>query len=179
MELTIVKEENQYIVKEKNRAIYTIVSDKKDKLLTIQLHNTYGDEVLGFYQIKKWYSTFRSDIANDFTMYRGEEKIGEIHKSNYGFDVIYHGVYYRVFGGTHAGKRVAICFDRETQVAQFTFDQNNTSTARFTNGIFADIFVLMMYAMKEVIKLEAFPEDAFIKHYAGRYGDIEFDYGTQ
>lgn len=168
MKFTLCKENEQYNVREEGRLVYAIDVDKKDSLISVGLKNMYGDDVLHVYQIKKWYHFLKLKKVNDFTIYEGDDKVGELHKQKDGFVMELHEVNYYFYGGVHATKKSVIVFDREVQVAQFTFEEDETSVV-FTNGIFGSYYSLLMYLWKEVIKVEEFNEEAFADHYKGMY----------
>lgn len=167
MLFTLNQQDNNAVIEENGHLIYTVEKDTKDKLMSIALKNSYGDEILHFYQIKKWYQLIPALMTNEFMIYEHDEKIGELRKGKKGFDLILHGVCYHMYGGTHATKRSVIVFDRETQVAEFTLgDPCNVS---FTNGVFGSLYALLMYLFQTVIKESEFPEEAFQDHYKGMY----------
>ena len=168
MLFTLVKQDDTYQVQENGHLIYTIVQEKEGNLTNILLKNPYGDEVLSFYQIKKWYQVLPILQTHEFTMYEQDEKIGEFRKSKNGFDMIYHDVTYHIYGGTHAAKRSAIIFDRQMQVAEFTIDQDSC-TVNFSNGVFGSIYALCMYLFMEIIIENEFEVEAYLDHYQGMY----------
>lgn len=168
MKFTLRKDNEHTVIEEDGRLVYTIEQDQKDALISIALKNMYGDDVLHFYQIKKWYHLLKIKKINDFTIYEGDEKIGELHKHKDAYVMELHGVLYYVYGGLHAAKKTVIIFDREVQVAQFTLEEDETDVV-FTNGIFGSFYALLTYLFKDIIKLDEFSEEAFTDHYKGMY----------
>lgn len=168
MLFTLVKQSDSCQVLENDHLIYTIEQEKEGNLINILLKNPYGDEVLSFYQIKKWYQILPMLQTHEFTMYEQNEKIGEIRKSKHGFDMIYHDVTYHIYGGTHAAKRSMIIFDRQIQVAEFTLEEQ-CCTVNFSNGVFGSIYAICMYLFMEIIKESEFEEEAYLDHYQGMY----------
>ena len=79
MELVLCKENGQTIIQENGHAIYTIEEEKEQGLLCVYLKNMYGEEVLGMYQIQKWYTRFIRKHTEDFTIYAKDDKQGEMH----------------------------------------------------------------------------------------------------
>lgn len=169
MIFTMSKEEDHYVVKENGRHVFSIAYKSEDKLLSITLKNMYGDEIFGVYQIKKWYSSIKPEIMNDFTIYEREEKLGEIHKKKDCFEILYHDVFYRLYSGNHAAKRTGICFDRKEQIAEFIIDEE--STVKFKNASLGVLFCFLMVLMKEFLPQEKFSQEAFFHHYIGLFND--------
>lgn len=169
MIFTMVKEQDAYVVSENGHTVFSINFKNEGKLLEATLQNQYGNDIISVYQIKRWYSTIRPELRNDFNLYEGEEKLGELHKKHDYFEITYHDVFYRIYCGSHAGNRTAICFDRDKQIAEFILEE--TSTAKFTNGSLGALFALIMALMKEVLPQEKFSQEAFLHHYIGVYKD--------
>lgn len=169
MVFTMVKDQDEYIVKEKERTIFKVTFRNEGKLLEATLHNAYGDDVISAFQIKRWYSGIRPQICNDLNLYEGDEKLGELHKKREYIEIKYHDVFYRLYSGMHAGKRTLICFDRSKQIAEFVLE--DTCTLRFTNGTLGALFSLVMAFIKEALPQDKFSQEAFLHHYIGVYRD--------
>ncbi len=170
MEFTMQKVIDEYYIMEKDRHVFTVSYEKEDGLLSIYLKNMFDDEILGLYQVKKWYSRMHSCM--NFMIYEKDRQIGELIKNKDGFELVYHDIYYRFYCGQHAGNRMVICFDRDHQIAEFTFDE--ISRIRFYNTTLQGLFSLLCVAMKAFIAQEHFSESAFQHHYAGVYDDSRF-----
>ena len=166
MKFTLCKDDACFRIEEDGRLIYTIQKDLSDKLVSVALKNSYGDDILHGYQIKKWYH-FLMPNRHEFTLYEGDEKIGELHKNKDGFTLELYGVNYYVYGGKHTAKQTVIVFDRGVQVAEFCIDEEISVT--FTNGAFGSMYAFMMYLFTEVIKADEFADEAFDDNYKGMY----------
>lgn len=167
MLLTLEKKDDQSIVLENKRVIYSIALKKEEKLFSIYLKNIYDDEVLSFYQIKRWFNLVQPLRCEDFTVFENDDKVGELHNIRDCFEIEYQGVFYRFFGGYHLQKRTIICFDREQQVAEFVFDE--VPTVKFKNSCFNSLFGMLLFIFDEIIKEDKFSNEAFVKHYTGVY----------
>ena len=167
MEFTMRKDIDEYSIEEQGRCVFRSSYEKEGGLLSIYLKNMYGDDIMGFYQLRKWYSRFRPCM--DFTVYEGDEQIGELKKSRDGYELIYHDVYYRFYCGMHAGRRVVICFDRAQQIAEFVLD--DISTLRFKSTTQQALLSLLCVLMKAFLDQEQFSQEAFLHHYIGVYND--------
>lgn len=167
MLLTLGKKDEQSIILENKRSIYSIVLEQEEKLFSIYLKNIYEDEVLSFYQIKRWFNIVQPTRCEDFTIFEKDDKAGELHKAKDFFEIDYQGVYYRFFGGYHLQKRTIICFDREQQVAEFIFGEE--PCVKFKNSCFNSLFGMLLYIFNEIIKEDKFSSEAFLKQYVGVY----------
>lgn len=105
----------------------------------------------------------------NFTVYEGDQQIGELKKSRDGYELLYHDVYYRFYCGMHAGKRVVICFDRDHQIAEFVLDE--VSVVRFKSTTQQALLSLLCVLMKAFLDQEQFSQEAFLHHYIGVYDD--------
>ncbi|WP_416327241.1 hypothetical protein [[Eubacterium] hominis] len=167
MLFTLKKEEQGFVIEESGHAIYRIAQDTTDKLLSFALKNPYGDEVMNFYQIKKWYQILPVLQTHEFSIYENDVKIGKLEKTKKGFDLILHDVPYHMYGGTHHAMRTVIVFDRETQVAEFTLGEQ--SSVAFTNGVFGSTYAMLLFLFQEIIKETEFMAEAFQDAYRGMY----------
>lgn len=174
MQLSLVKENGEIYIKENNHAIYKIEEEKEQGLLCVYLKNMYGDEVLGMYQIQKWYSRFLQKRLEDFTIYEKDDKLGELHTFKDGYEVEWQSVYYRFFGGYHATKRTILCFDREQQYAEFVCD--NMPMVKFRNTTLNALFALLLYMFDRHLSQDKFAEEAYLYRYQGIYQEhYEFE----
>lgn len=169
MYLTIDNDGHHYTVKEGKRIIYTIVCTKEDHLASIVVKNIYGEDVMGAYQIKRWFSKIRPHAIHDFTLYINDDKIGELHKCNTGYEATYHDTYYHFIGGEHLGKQCVLCFDKHHQEAEMFI--GNNGSLRFRNTAMNAFFSLMNVVIREYIDGKCFPQQAFLDHYDGSYKD--------
>lgn len=167
MEFTIEKVEKGYVVKEEGRIIFSSDYEIDEKLISLYLRNIYGDEAVGIYQIKKWYTPLKPALALDFTIYEGDVKMGELHKIKGGFAFDYQGVSYRFYSGIFASKRRVICFDRTHQVAEMVLDE--ISTLHFTNSTLGALMSVLCILLKEFTPPERFSQDIFLSKYEESY----------
>lgn len=167
MEFTIKKVQEHYDICEGKNTVFTIDYVNENKLLSLYLRNMYGDEVLGFYQIKKWYSGVRASRTCDFTLYEKDVKLGELHPIKDGFELIYHDVLYRFYCGDHAGKRTLAVYDREEQVANMVMGEETVLC--FQGGSFSAMLALSCILMKDFLPQEKFTQAGFMKKYTGIY----------
>ena len=58
MEFTMRKDIDEYRIEEQERCVFRASYEKEDGLLSVYLKNMFGDDIMGFYQIRKWYSKF-------------------------------------------------------------------------------------------------------------------------
>ena len=165
MEFTMRKDIDEYRIEEQGRCVFHASYEKEDGLLSVYLKNMFGDDIMGFYQIRKWYSKFHPCM--NFTVYEGDQQIGELKKSRDGYELLYHDVYYRFYCGMHAGKRVVICFDH--QIAEFVLDE--VSVVRFKSTTQQALLSLLCVLMKAFLDQEQFSQEAFLHHYIGVYDD--------
>lgn len=172
MEFTIVKRETKYQILENSKLIFTADFTYENKLLCVYLRNLYGDEVFGCYQIKKWYNYVKTDIALSFTIYHENEKLGELHKHNNGFELNFHGLRYRYFGGSHAGIHTIICFDRDLQIGEIQY-LNEKATIRFTHESLGALHAMMAVLFFDFIKAKSFKRFGFINKYQGTFIENE------
>lgn len=169
MEFTMQKVIDEYYIMENDRHVFTVSYEKENGLLSIYLKNMFGDEILGLYQVRKWYSRVHSCM--NFMIYENDQQIGELKKNKDGFELVYHDVYYRFYCGQHAGDRMVICFDRNHQIAEFTFDE--ITKIKFCNTTLQGLLSLLCMTMKVFIDQEHFSEKAFQHHYLGVYDDTK------
>ena len=173
MKLQLIYQDGKAYIKEDNRFIYQIEEEKEQGLLTIHLNNMYGEEIVSVYQVSKL-STMLNKKKNDFTIYDHDLKLGELHKVDGSYEIQYHGIYYRFFGGLHLTKRHIICFDQEQQIAEFIFDQE--CVVRFRNITLNPICSLLLYVFDRYIPAEKFSKKEYLYHYRGLYTDTyEFE----
>lgn len=163
MEFTIAKKEQGYEVLEEGRVIFTCDYEYEERLLSVHLRNIYGDEAISIYQIKKWYSPLKPKLAVDFTIYEGEVKMGELHKTKGFFTFDFQGVSYSFFGGVHASKHKIICFDRDHMCAQM--ELGKPSTLRFENSTLGAMMSILCVLLEEFQLLEHFSQDLFLQRY--------------
>ncbi len=174
MELVLCKENGQTIIQENGHAMYTIEEEKEQGLLCVYLKNMYGEEVLGMYQIQKWYTRFIRKHTEDFTIYAKDDKQGEMHGFKEGYEVAWKDVFYRFYGGYHATKKTILCIDKEMQLAEFTMDAK--PTVRLRNTSLNAIFALLLYMFDAHLAFDKFEEEAYLYRYKGRYQDAyEFE----
>lgn len=164
MEFTMIKDGEQYVIKEDTRVVFTCDYTLEDRLLSIYLRNIYGDEAIGVYQIKKWYTRFRPALALDFTIYEGEVKMGELHKIKGGFTFDYQGVTYRLYGGVWTSKKIVLCFDREMLCTTMVYDEA-TSTIRFHNTTLGATMAILCVLFKDFHLMDHFSQDSFLRKY--------------
>ncbi|MEG0328912.1 MAG: hypothetical protein RSC10_09960 [Longicatena sp.] len=172
MKFEMSKVENQYLIKEENRTVFHVDSEIDGKLLSLYVKNLYEDEILACYQIKKWYNIVKANLATDFTIYEGDNKLGELHSIKDGYQMVYHEVLYRFYCGEHLNKRTLLVFDRDIQIAEIILDE--ISTLRFSNGALASLFVAMSVLVKDYLPTKAFSQAGFDKKYIGCYVDDKF-----
>lgn len=163
MQFTIEKIEQTYIIKEAGRTIFTSDYHYDDKLLSLYLRNIYGDEALALYEIKKWHSVVRTSIAQDFTIYEGDVKMGELHKIKGGYEFDFQGVRYHFYGGVMGANKKVICFDRNEQCAEMTFNQ--TLSVRFTNSTLGALMSLFCVLLHEFSLIDRCSQDVFLEKY--------------
>lgn len=167
MEFIIEKSESGYIMKEDDRVIFTCDCSYDEKLLSVYLRNVYGDEALAVYQIKKWYSTVVPSITNDFTIYEGDNKMGELHKTKGGFEFAYQGVLYRFYGGEFESVKKVICFDRTHQCAEMMLEE--PSIVRFSNSTLGALMALLCVVLKECSLTDQFSQEMFLEKHDVAY----------
>ena len=168
MQFFMKLEKENWAVYEGDRCIYRILHDTSDALFSVALQNPYGDEVMAFYQIKRWYHSLRFIKQKDLTIYEGENKLGELHKGKDGYVLTLHGVDYYLYGGMHSAKKTVSVYERDVQMAEFTIEEKHVSVT-FTNGVFGSLFALFMYVLYVFLPIEDFNEEAFREHYQGMY----------
>lgn len=166
MEFTIEKQDGGYVIKEEGRVVFTCDYEVEEKLFSLYLRNIYGNEAVGVYQIKKWYTPFRPSLALDFTIYEGDVKMGELHKIKGGFTFDYQGVTYRFYGGVHASKKTVICFDREEQCAEMVY--GDVSRVTFENSTLGATMAILCILLEHFNLIDHFSQDQFLEKY-GRF----------
>lgn len=164
MKLHYVKEKDRYMIYEHEQLLFKITTEKQKGLLTLYLYNVYDECMMGFYQIEKWYhSLIKLDIS-DFTIYRKDDKLGELHKLDGGFEIAYYGVFYRFYGGLHQQKRQILCLDKEKVCAQLYLDEQKVLFYSRKEQAF---FALLLVLFSEYIPFKRCKQAYFQKYYHG------------
>lgn len=58
MEFTMRKDIDEYRIEEQGRCVFRASYEKEDGLLSVYLKNMFGDDIMGFYQIRNGIPNF-------------------------------------------------------------------------------------------------------------------------
>lgn len=173
MKITLKKEHEKYFIFEDDRKIYYFEETKEQGLISVFLKNMYDEEVRGMYQIQRRNFDFFNKKSKGYTFYDQDEKLGELHYIKDGFDIKYHDIYYRFFGGKHANKDTVICLDRDVQIAEFVLGEH--ASVSFRNSNLNAEFAILLYLFNFLLPFKQFDEKAYLFTYKGRYND-QYDF---
>ena len=169
MKISLVKEDDTIYALEDERKIYCFEESKEQRLITVVLKNMYGEEVRAMYQIQRSPLKYFSKKHKGYTFYDHDDKLGELHYTKEGFEIKFHDIYYRFYGGLHANKKTVLCFDRDVEIAEFTLGEQ--PYVKFRNTNLNAGFTILLYLFNYLLPFEQFDEKVYLHSYKGMIED--------
>lgn len=162
MEFHIQKQEQKYLIKEDGRIVFYGDYEIEEKLISLYLRNIYGDEAIGLYQVKKWYTGIFPKLSQSYTIYEQENKLGELQNASKGIRLMeYQGITYRFYGGVHGSSYEMLCYERNRLCAKMLFDDE--VTVEFYNSSMGALFAALAVLCKEFRLYEGLSQTAFME----------------